>query len=107
MVWQLDISGAPTLVDSVMTSGSTTVSDDEVTADGKMLMFSIEGGSNNGFHFYDLANPSHPVFIAKYPVGSGIHTATFASIGGRLYAFGAKDPGSPALMILDVTSLDQ
>jgi hypothetical protein len=104
-VWQLDVSGAPTLVDSVITSSITTVSDVEVTADGKMVMFGAEGGNNNGFYFYDLANPSHPTFIASYPVGSGIHTATFATIGGRLYAFGAKDPGSPALEILDVTSL--
>lgn len=104
-VWHLDGTGGPTLVDSVITPAITTVSDDEVTADGKMLMFGAEGGGNNGFHFYDLTDPSHPTFIASYLVGTGIHTATFATIGGRLYAFGAKDPGSPELMILDVTSL--
>ena len=104
-VWQLGVTGAPTLVDSVITSSITTVSDVEVTSDGKMVMFGAEGGNNNGFHFYSLANPSHPTFIASYQVSTGIHTATFATIGGRLYAFGAKDPGSPALEILDVTSL--
>jgi hypothetical protein len=104
-VWQLGVTGSPTLVDSVKTSSITTVSDVEVTSDGKMIMFGAEGGGNNGFHFYDLADPSHPTFIASYLVGTGIHTATFATIGGRLYAFGAKDPGNPALEILDVTSL--
>lgn len=104
-VWQLSVSGAPTLVDSVITPAIVTTSDVEVTADGKMVMFGAEGGNNNGFHFYDLTDPAHPTFIISYPVGSGIHTATFATIGGRLYAFGARDPGSPALIILDVTSL--
>ena len=31
----------------------------------------------------------------------------FGYIGGGVYAFGAKDPTSPALLILDVTSLTQ
>ena len=42
------------------------------------------------------------------PTGSeGVHTAKWAVINGRLYAFGAKNPGNPALIILDVTALDQ
>jgi len=104
-VWQLDAGGAPTLVDSVITSSITTVSDIEVTAGGTMAMFGAEGGGNNGFHFYDLTDPAHPTFIASYLVGSGIHTATFGYIGGRVYAFGARDPANPALVVLDVTGL--
>ncbi|MEP7326825.1 MAG: hypothetical protein ABI836_12810 [Gemmatimonadota bacterium] len=104
-VWQLDLNGAPSLVDSVITNAIVTVSDVEVTADGNMVMFGAEGGTSNGFYFYSLADPAHPVSIASYMVPTGIHTATFATIGGRLYAFGAKDPGSPALVVLDVTSL--
>jgi hypothetical protein len=104
-VWHLDQTGAPSLIDSVITSNIATVSDVEVSADGKLLMFGAEGGAKNGFHFYSLADPAHPTFISSYLVGSGIHTASFGYIGGRVYAFGAKDPGSPALVILDVTSL--
>jgi hypothetical protein len=104
-VWQLDGNGAPVLVDSVITANIQTVSDVEVSQDGSLLMFSAEGGANAGFHFYSLANPATPAFITSYLVGSGIHTANFAYIGGRVYAFGAKNPGSPELIILDVTDL--
>ena len=53
-----------------------------------------------------------PTLAGKYLVTSGsftsgVHTATFSRINGRLYAFGARDPNDPALIILDVTSLDQ
>ena len=109
-VWQLDATtGAPTLVDSVITTGIGTVSDVEVSSNGKLLMFSAEYGPNAGFHFYSLADPAHPTFLSKYLVSgsNGVHTATFGYIGGRVYAFGARDPGSPALVILDVTSLTQ
>ena len=109
-VWQLDATtGAPTLVDSIITTGIGTVSDVEVSSNGKLLMFSAEYGPNAGFHFYSLADPAHPTFLSKYLVSgsNGVHTATFGYIGGRVYAFGARDPGSPALVILDVTSLTQ
>jgi hypothetical protein len=109
-IWQLDATGAPTLVDSIVTPDITTVSDVEVSDDGKLLMFSTENGPNSGFWFYRLTDPAHPVFIARYLVGglsNGVHTATFSRIASRLYAFGAKDPSGAALMILDVTSLDQ
>lgn len=117
-VWRLGGTGAPTLVDSVVTSGVSTVSDVEVTSDGKLLMFSTEtygGGGNAGIHFYSLADPAHPTFLAKYLVNAntnGIHTATFGYINGHVYAFAARDPGiggnppEPALMIFDVTRLD-
>ncbi len=104
-VWQLSGTGAPVLEDSVVTPNISTVSDVEVAPGGTLLMFGAEGGANNGFHFYSLADPAHPAFITKYLVSTGIHTATFSTIGGRLYAFGAKDPGTPQLVILDVTDL--
>jgi len=106
-IWQLGVGGAPTLVDSIITTGIATVSDVEVSSNGKLLMFSAENGPNAGFHFYGLADPAHPTFLYKYLVGTGVHTATLGYIGGRVYAFGAKDPASPALIILDVTSLTQ
>lgn len=109
-IWRLDATGAPTLVDSIVTPNIVTVSDVEVSDDNKLLMFSTENGPNSGFWFYRLTDPAHPTFAGKYLVGgvsSGIHTATFARINGKLYVFGAKDPSGAALIILDVTALDQ
>ena len=104
-IWQLGPTGSPALVDTIVTPGIGTVSDVEVSPDGKLLMFSAEGGPSSGFHFYDLTNPAAPAPLATYPVSTGVHTATFGTIGGRLYAFGAKNPSAPALLILDVTAL--
>jgi len=105
-IWRLGAGGAPTLVDSIVTIDIGTVSDVEVSDDGKLLMFSTENGANSGFWFYRLTDPAHPTFVGKYLVSSGVHTATYARIGGKLYAFGAKDPNGAALIILDVSSLD-
>jgi hypothetical protein len=58
-------------------------------------------------YFYSLADPAHPTFLASTPVGTGLHTATFGYINGRVYAFAAKNPSPAALMIWDVTSLAQ
>ncbi len=105
-VWQLNGTGAPVLVDSIITGGVGTVSDVEVSGDGKLLMFSTENGSGAGVYFYDLtASRSRPTFIGRYLVGTGVHTATFAQIGGRRYVFAAKDPSNPSLLILDVTGI--
>ena len=104
-VWQLSPSGAPTLVDSVLVNNIGTVSDVEVSADGTILMISTEGGSGDGFQFYSLANPANPAFLGQHLVSTGIHTTTLGYIGGRVFAFGAKNPGSPELIVLDVTGL--
>lgn len=104
-IWRLNAGGAPVLQDSIITSDITTVSDVEVSDDGRLLMFSTAGGSNGGVHFYSLANPAKPAFVTKYLVATDVHTATFGRIAGRLYAFAAKEPPDPALLILDVTDL--
>lgn len=104
-IWHLGATGVPALVDSIITSNIGTVSDIEVTTDGKLLMFSAENGPNSGFYFYGLADPAHPAFLERYLVSTGVHTATFGYINGHTYAFGAKDPSNPALVILDVTGL--
>ncbi len=106
-VWQLGPTGAPAPVDSIITPSISAVSDVEVSSNGKVLMFSAEGGANSGLYFYRLTDPAHPTFLAYYPVSAGLHTATFGYINGRVYAFAARNPGSPALMIWDVTSLVQ
>src|SRR2546422_2635752 len=106
-VWQLGGTGAPAPVDSIITPNISAVSDVEVSSNGKVVMFSAEGGTNSGLYFYSLTNPAHPTFLAYYPVSAGLHTATFGYINGHVYAFAARNPGSPALMIWDVTSLVQ
>ncbi len=92
----------PALVDSIITPFITTVSDLEVSSDGAVLMFSTEGGSGNGLYLYGLADPAHPTFIASRLVSSGIHTASFGYIGGKRYAFAARDPTDPALLIFAI-----
>ena len=104
--WVLSGSGAPTLVDTIQINQVSAVSDVKVSPDGKLLMYSTEGGANAGFYFYSLADAAHPAYVDKYLVATGIHTAKFATINGHLYAFGAKYPSGPALIILDVTALD-
>lgn len=106
-VWSTP-GGVPTLVDSILTPLVGAVSDLKVSPDGKLLMFTTETGTNSGFYFYSLVNPAAPAFVSYYATGAeGIHTGKWAEINGRLYAFGAKNPSSPALIILDVTALDQ
>ncbi|HKV72493.1 MAG TPA: hypothetical protein VJN62_14665 [Gemmatimonadales bacterium] len=106
-VWSLSASGSPTQVNSITTAQVGAVSDVKVSPDGKLLMFTTENGPNSGFYFYSLADPAAPSFLAYYQTGSeGIHTGKWAEIGGHLYAFGAKNPSNPALIILDVTGLD-
>jgi hypothetical protein len=105
-VWQLNGSGAPVAIDSILVANVAAVSDVEVSPDGKLLMFSTESGPNSGFWFYSLADPAHPTFRGNYLVSSGVHTATFGTIAGKLYAFGAKNPSGAAMIILDVSSLD-
>lgn len=100
-VWNVQ-GPAPVLVDSIIVPDISTVSDLEVSSDGAVLMFSTEGGSGNGLYLYGLTDPAHPSLIASYPVGSGIHTASFGYVGGRRYAFAARDPAGPALMIFAI-----
>jgi hypothetical protein len=104
-VWSLDAAGAPSLATQVTVQDIGTVSDVEVSADGQVLMFGAENGSNEGLYLYSLANPAAPVPLDRALVSNGIHTATFAEIGGRRYAFAARNPGigGPALLIYDVT----
>ena len=106
-VWQLDANGAPTLVNTIITPGIGTVSDVEVSADGKLLMFSAENGSGSGLYFYDLTvSRSAPQLIGHYPAGgnSGVHTATFAEIAGRRYVVATRNSPLGAIF-LDVTAI--
>ncbi|MEO6068435.1 MAG: hypothetical protein ABIQ41_10715 [Gemmatimonadales bacterium] len=96
-VW--DVSSGVTLVDSVR-PGLGTVSDNEVSADGTLLLATAEGGgAANGLYIYSLTDPAHPVLVDSQQVTTGLHTGTFADIGGQRYVFATKDP-SPAAMLV-------
>jgi hypothetical protein len=69
-----------------------------------------------GLYLYRLADPANPTLAAFANVpgssnqGGGLHTGTFAVIGGRRYVFAARNPGPPgapppALVIFDVTEV--
>lgn len=104
-IWKLSPGGAPTLSDSVIIAGVGTVSDLEVSPDGRWLIATTEGGGEkSGLYVYELTTPGHPVFRARQSVTSGLHTGTLSVIGGVLYAFTAKDPASCALNIYDLSS---
>lgn len=105
--WRLNASGAPVLADSVLFSTIGTISDVEVAPDGRHLLLTTENGVGGGLYLYSLADPVKPLLVAQYLVRTGLHTGTFAEIGGRRYVFAAKNPGSPALMIFDVTPIVQ
>jgi hypothetical protein len=102
-IWQLGAGGAPTLVDSIVTPGITTVSDIEVSPDGRWLVFSTEGGPNRGLYVYELTAPGVPVFRARALNQRGLHTASLSVIGGKLHAFAAQDPSGCALVIYDLS----
>lgn len=102
-IWQLDPSGSPVLHDSIITADVATVSDLQVSNDGKWLAFTTEGGDANGLYVYELTSPGTPVFRAKTLVSNGLHTGALAEIGGTLYDFAAKDPSDCALEIYDLS----
>jgi len=116
-VWSLDAGGAPSLAGSVTVPKTGTVSDVQVTEDGKLLVLSSEGGGDlgqdGGVYVYRLSDPAHPSLlgVAEVPFG-GVHTVTVATVNGQLYAFAAKNPGfsgsdaenEPALVILGLAN---
>lgn len=103
-IWSLGLTGAPSLVDSVVVPGVGTVSDVQVSDDGTVLVFGAERGPNAGLYVYGLTDPRHPAFLDSALVETGVHTATIAEIGGRRYVFAARNPVSPALQIYDITT---
>jgi hypothetical protein len=105
-VWRLGPTGVPTLADSVIVEGIRTVSDLEVSDNGRLLVVSAEGAPGAGVFVYSLRDPSKPALVGRAPVASGVHTVSLARIGGKLYAFAAKNPPDPALEIYDLSAFD-
>lgn len=91
-IWHLGPTGAPPLVDSIITEGIGTVSDVKGSADGRLLVFSAELGEHAGLYVYSLADPAHPTLRGRVINPVGFHTAKVAEIGGRQYVFAARNP---------------
>ena len=107
-VWELDPAGAPAFLRDVSIPDVGTVSDVEVSGDGALLLATTENGAQDGLYLFSLADPANPALVGYEPVAAGLHTGTFAEIGGERYAFAAKNPGSSALRIwrLDPLAVD-
>jgi hypothetical protein len=89
-VW--NVGAGVAFVDSVLVAKGT-ISDNEVSADGTLLLATSEGDTTlGGLHLYSLADPAHPALIGFERVPTGLHTGTFADIGGQRYIFAARDP---------------
>jgi hypothetical protein len=102
-VWSLLASGEPVLTDSIIIPGVGTVSDVEVGGNGTRLLVTAERGAAGGFFIYSLDAAGHPTPVASALESGGLHTGTFATIGGRDFLFAARNPASPALVAYDVT----
>lgn len=103
-IWQVT-TGAPVLVETLIFPGVRTISDVEVSDDGAVLVVSAEGDAGAGLYAFRLTDPSRPELAGFTHVSSGLHTASLARIDGRLYAFAARNPPSPALHVYDVSSV--
>ena len=107
-VWHLGPSGAPTLVNTLIVPGAGTISDLQVSPDSSLLVLTAEYNvTGNGLYVYSLADPSNPSLVASWSMAgdnttSGLHTGTLAEINGALYAFTARDPSAPSLLIFRI-----
>jgi hypothetical protein len=108
-VW--DVSGnAPTLIDSLIVSGASTLGDVAVSDDGSLLVVATEfsGGS---IVIFDLADPKHPRLLSRFTNSNtdpGVHTAEIGRVNGKLYGFLSIDPlgnlSHARLVIVDLST---
>jgi hypothetical protein len=102
-IW--DVAGsAPTLIDSLIVAGATTLGDVAVSDDGALLVVATErtGGS---IVLYDLADPKHPRLLSRFSnadTDPGVHTAEIGRVNGTLYGFLSIDPinSTPARLVI-------
>lgn len=104
-VW--DVSGnTPTLVDTVLVSGTiSTLGDVAVSDDGKLLVVATER-TPGSIVLFDLADPKHPRELSRFTSAetfNGVHTAEIGRVGAKLYAFLAIDPSPSRLVIVDLS----
>lgn len=107
-IW--NVSGnVPTLVDSVIVPGASTLGDIQTSDDGQLLIVATEF-SFGSIMIYGLADPLKPQLITRYNTAltePGVHTVEVQRVNGTLYAFLSVDPTStsPArLVIVDLSN---
>ena len=107
-IW--DVTGnVPTLVDSVIVPGVSTLGDIQASDDGTLLIVATEFIPGS-IMIYSLADPVKPQLISRYTTAltnPGVHTAEVQRVNGTLYAFLSVDPrsGIPArLVIVDLSN---
>lgn len=107
-IWRLDAGGAPTLANTLIVPNAGTISDLQVSPDSSLLVLTTESNvPGNGLYVYSLADPSNPSLVASWSMAGdnstqGLHTGTLAEINGALYAFTARDPSAPSLLIFRI-----
>lgn len=109
-VWSIT-GDAPTLVDSLIVENASTLGDVQISDDGALLVVATER-QNGSIVLYDLADPAHPVRLARHMSeatrATGVHTVKLSRIDGRLYAFlsvnsGGSEELPPRLVVVDIT----
>jgi len=106
-IW--DVSGStPSLVDSLIVDGATTLGDIQATSDGRYLIVATEAAGS--IVIYNLDNPRHPTLVTRFTnsdIANGVHTAEVQPVGNKLYAFLSIDPrgaDKARLVIVDITN---
>jgi hypothetical protein len=111
-IWNVT-GNTPMLIDSLIVSGVSNISDIQISSDGALLVASLENGTaaaNHGIVIYDRANGAKPTLIKRYTsatAGQGVHTVKLGRINNRHYAFLSVNPsgGQKAkLAIVDITN---
>lgn len=106
-IW--DVTGNPTLLDSVLVANSNTLGDIVTTPDGAYLVIATEY-SQGSIVIYSLANPRKPQLVSRFSnteTFAGVHTAEVGLVNGRPYAFLSVDPAgalSAKLVIVDLSN---
>lgn len=109
LVWSVEGSGTPVLVDSVVVD-ARTVNDVKVDPARGLGVITHEGSQDgmNGITFLDLSDPGDPAVIGRYTTGleSGVHNVFIDE--DVLYVAvdaGSTGPGEPSgpLLILDIS----
>jgi hypothetical protein len=107
-IW--DVTGVPTLVNTVIVPNASTLGDIQTSDDGQLLIVATEYSPDGSIMIYSLADPTNPQLISRYNTAltsPGVHTAEVQRVNGILYAFLSVNPGagSPArLVIVDLSN---
>jgi len=106
-IWDVS-SSTPSLVDSLIVDGATTLGDVQATSDGRYLVVATE--SAGSMVIYSLTNPRQPTLVSRFTnagIANGVHTSEVQPVGDRLYAFLSIDPRGAdraRLVIVDITN---